>query len=199
MLLHIRPQLYSHYKDVALIDLEIQPFGLRLNGHTDLATRRPHPNKHYAVACRRQGRKAVNGMLIETRNPVAEFRTTARWAVGAAFVVSHHVLYTILDRDFDAASDCMMLWHACSEYGEWSSRTPPQYSRLAPIKIQPTMEIVAQETQRNPTTTDIVDESRRIITTRHETFAMPTIERERILYPCYVERLPQLSMAFCVP
>ena len=49
MLLHIRPRLYSPFKNVALIDLEINPLGIHLAGGVDLATRRPYPNKHYAV------------------------------------------------------------------------------------------------------------------------------------------------------
>ena len=70
MLLHIRPRLISTFKHVALIDLEIEPIGLRLTGGVDLATRRPYRNKRYAVACRKRGQEAVNGILIKTKTPI---------------------------------------------------------------------------------------------------------------------------------
>jgi Family of unknown function (DUF6012) len=81
MLLHIRPKLFAPFKDpVALVDLEITLFGLQFRGGVDLATRRPYPNKRFPVACRREARKALDGILIETPGPVDEFHVTARWA-----------------------------------------------------------------------------------------------------------------------
>lgn len=86
MLLHFCPRLFSPFKNVAIIDLQIDPIGIRLAGGIHLATRRPFPNKHFAVACRKEGRKAMNGILIETSMPVEEMHYTARWAVEATFM-----------------------------------------------------------------------------------------------------------------
>lgn len=115
MLLHLHPRLFSDFADVELVDLSIDPLRLKLRGGVDLMTRRPLPNKHYAVACRRQGRKAINGIFIDTDKPVTEFLYTARWAIHADFICTHKVHYQLLDAEFDAASDSMVLWYAYSQ------------------------------------------------------------------------------------
>lgn len=97
MLLHIRPRLFCPFKNVALVDLTIEPLVLQLVGGIDLATGRPYRNKYYTVAYRKQGRKAIDGILIETGNPIEELGYTARWAIEAALLVTHRVLYTALD------------------------------------------------------------------------------------------------------
>ena len=68
--------MFAPIRNVALVDLQIDPLGIRLVGGDDLATRRPYPNKMYAVACRKQGQKAINGILIETAKPVEELDYT---------------------------------------------------------------------------------------------------------------------------
>lgn len=91
MLVHIRPRLFSPFRNVSLMDLEIKPLGIHLMGGIDLTTRRPYPNKRYAVACRKQGHKAIDGILIETAKPVDVLRYIARWAVDATFCAIHRV------------------------------------------------------------------------------------------------------------
>lgn len=192
MLLHIRPRLISPFKHVALIDLEIAPLGMRLTGGVDLATRRPYPNKRYAVACRKKGHKAIDGILVETKTPVDELHTTARWAIDASVSVTHDVHYKLLDHDFDAASDDAMLWHACcAELGSWSSRLP------AKREPEPMMEIKPRNSDRHSNTRDFVDE-KGLITKRIQTYAMPTIERARILDTRLNTRIPLLDTAFCL-
>lgn len=201
MLLHIRPRLYSPFRDVALIDMDIEiprrsresvavlgggkvadhPYlreiGLRhcrpqaarihLEGGVDLATRRPYPNKHYAVACRKEGHKAIDGILIETPRPVDEMHTTARWAIGAAFSVTHQVRYKLLDHDFDAASDHKVFWYACcEELGGWTSRVPAGYEAR-----EPRMEVEPGEFDCRTRSEDVVKNE--WIVSRHEVFAMP--------------------------
>src|ERR1700738_95197 len=124
MLLHLLPRLFSlQFGIVSVVDVEIPTLGLRLLGNVDLTTRRPYPNKHYAVACRKRGHKAVDGIFIETGEPVAHIDCITRWAVEAKAVVTHRVRYTLLDRDFDSASDHMLLWCAESDgLGGWSDR-----------------------------------------------------------------------------
>jgi hypothetical protein len=60
LLVHIRPKILAPWKEVQLVALTVEPFGLDLRGDVDLMTRRPYPNKDYAVACRK-GRKAIEG------------------------------------------------------------------------------------------------------------------------------------------
>jgi hypothetical protein len=83
-LLHLCPRLLWPYKGAVIVDLKINPLGLRLVGGVDLITRRPFPNKNYKVACRKRGHnKAFNGILIETAAPLDEFETVARWSIPA--------------------------------------------------------------------------------------------------------------------
>lgn len=206
MLLHIRPRLYSPYRKVELIDLAIDPLGLHLKGGADLATRRPYANKRYAVACRKHGLKAIDGILVETEAPLDEFHVTARWAVEAARAVTHHVHYRLLDHDFDAASDDMILWAAVAlEIGKvseiekwpmkWRDRSPAWARAQKPVYAVPVMEIHAPGQER-PNTTDAIDIETGWIMSRSQTFEMPTIERERITTSAPSDRLPLFSMAF---
>jgi hypothetical protein len=131
MLLHIIPKLFSTVRDCTIADLTIEPFGLQLRGGVELRTVRPYLNKRYAVAARRIGRKALDGILIETPEPISAYSYTARWAIEAQHLVTHHVTCKLLDRDFDAASEDSVLWYAHSEsLGGWISREPDQIAPL---------------------------------------------------------------------
>jgi hypothetical protein len=195
MLLHIRPRLFSPFRNISLIDLQIKPLGIDLVGGEDLVTRRPYPNKHYAVACRKRGHKAIDGILIETESFVSELFYTARWAVEGELCVTHFVDYKILDHDFDAASDQMLLWRACcKELGGWSSRMPSGAERKSPMVVEPMMEVVAENVARHRLSEDAVESG--WIMRRREIFVMPTIERERILQTELNERIPPIDMVF---
>lgn len=203
MLLHIRPRLYSPFKAVELVDLEISPLGLQLAGGADLATRRPYRNKRYAVACRRQGNKAIDGILIETKSPVDQLLTVARWSVESSLLATHCVHYRLLDRDFDAASDDMTLWKSCmNNFGQISEdRTPAWAEGTAPVRREPVMEVIAEASDRHwmcPEMVDTLDDvERKWIVSRCEIFAMPTIDRERIVNSELNERMPSTTAAFC--
>jgi hypothetical protein len=193
MLLHIRPKLFSPFRNVALIDLDI--LGLRLT-QKELATRRPHPNKRWAVACRKQGgTKAMDGILIETKAAVSEYQYKIRWAIEAQHVVTHEVHCKIIDRDFDATSENVMLWHACcEELGGWADRS----CDFPRPRQEPAMEIICSELAPF-NADDTVDESGMIIC-RRQTWEMPTIERERLINSKldHYRRIPSLAMVFHV-
>jgi hypothetical protein len=206
MLWHIRPRLFSPFKYVTLIDLRIDPLGVHLRGGVDLATRRPYPNKEYAVACRKKGHKATDGILLETATSVDELHSTARWAIEAEFAVTHHVHYKLLDRDWDAASDDMVFWSPCgvagvAELGGWSNRRPAwAEDHILPIHAEPKMEVIPRGCVCLATE-DVLDYEqgwKGWITERTQTFAMPTIERERLLNTDFNRRMPTLDAAFCV-
>ncbi len=197
MLLHIRPRMFARYRNISLIDLVIDPFGMRLVGGIELATRRPYPNKWYKVACRKEGRKAVDGILINVPTPIDNFAYSARWAVEAAQCVTHRVEYSILDHDFDAASDSMMLWHACSEgLGGWSNRFPEAMRGIPPLATEPRMEVEPRDCDNRRTCEDVIESG--WIISRREVFAMPTIERERITNSRLHRPLPALGSAFTI-
>jgi hypothetical protein len=194
MLVHIRPRIFCPGVAAELVEFHIEPFGLHLRG-TDLATGRPYPNKGYKVGRRRMGRKAVDGILIETRERVDDLQCTARWAVNATYVTSHKVFYRVLDEDFDAVSDSMLLWHATSKpLGGWSSRWPKWAEGLYPASAEPIMEI--SPGKEGPQEHDVLNEYG-LIVARQEVFAMPTIEPERIT-DCRMRDipLPRIDAAF---
>ncbi|WP_255653935.1 DUF6012 family protein [Arsenophonus apicola] len=68
MLLHLSPRYYLRYSDVQLdlIDVSVPELNLTLKGGVDIVARTPYPNKCYQIACRKKGRKAINGIFIET-------------------------------------------------------------------------------------------------------------------------------------
>jgi hypothetical protein len=189
MLLHIRPRLFYPSREVTLVDVTIDALGLHLQGGSDLSVGRPYPNKHYTVAYRRMGRKALDGFLIETTPPVQEWRCTARWAVEAEVLVTHHVDYQLNDQDFEAASDNMMFWYACCEgLGGWASRMLPEVEGVGHIYVEPTMEVIPGNPKKTPTQ-DRLDHRGRIVE-RHQKFRLPTIERDRLLSTNLVNRMP---------
>jgi hypothetical protein len=197
MLLHIRPRLFSPFH-VELVDMEIKTLNLCLKGGVDLTTRRPYRNKHYAVACRCEGRKAIDGIFIETSGAVQEMHYTARWAIQGAFVAIHEVYYTLLDGEHDAASDNMVLWYACDP--KFGDRWPVWARDLAPVDAEPRMEVVPSRTTDRPKkpgyADDVRDEQLGWIVRRRQTFPMPTLERERILSRKFEPRQPLLSSTF---
>ena len=209
MLLHIRPRLLSPFKAVELLDLQISVrlldveldggLEILLHGGSDLATRRPYPNKNYAVACRKKGgKRAIDGILIETLAPVEEFLYTARWSIESSFEATHIVRYTLLDHDFDAASDDMTLWYAHSpSLGGWPDRRPDWWTKHVPTLYSDAfMEVVHRESRAG--TTDSFDAEDRIII-REQAFPMPTIEPGRILGRVHGFPIPPLNTAFHLP
>lgn len=121
MLFHIRPRIFTR-RNVALVDLVIERFGVSLRGGVDLAVGRPYPNKIYSVAYRKRGRRALDGIIFDAPQGTMEFSTMVRWAVEAETIVTHRVDYKVLDEEFDLASDNMGLWYAaCESLAGWTS------------------------------------------------------------------------------
>ena len=196
MLLHIRPRLRSRFGDAELLRLDIEPFGLHLVGGTDLMTKRPYPNKTISVGSRRKGRKAIDGIFVETLERVSSFSYRALWSVGDQRLV-HDVQYEIEDKEFSGASDCMLLWYGCSgEFGNWKARKPAWWTKdIAPVLAEPAMELVPPKTPRLGTV-DCVNEETGFIAHRKQTFSMLTLERDRILHTKLHDRMPDIKDAF---
>lgn len=197
MLIHITPRLFLPCGNFAqLIDLTVDELGLVLGEGKDLATRRPYPNKKYLVGCRKIGRKAVAGCLIETEQPVRSYTTITRWALNAEDILTHRVHHIVLDDEFDAVTDNMLLWHGTSN---WSSRWPECAAGLIPANAQPRMD--AEPNMRRQGDFEDVISHNGLIVYRDETFRVPTIERGRLdgdectgMY-----QLPSIAAAFRSP
>jgi hypothetical protein len=111
MLIHISPRFYNPYSDVnaEIHSVDIPEFNLSLKGGVDIVTRKPFPNKTMQIVCRKIGRKAINGLFLETNEIVENFTLIAKWMVNDN-ICTHQVHMHIVDKDFDAATDCIMLW-----------------------------------------------------------------------------------------
>lgn len=203
MLIHIAPRFFTgnYAIPVQLVDVTVEPLGLVLRDGVDLAMRQPFPNKRLYVACRMVGRKAMNGLLIDTGAVrIKEFEVVTRWAVFAGDVVTHRVRHVVLDEEFDAVSTDMVLWHAmCESLGGWESRMPALPDNASPASHMPRMAIMPED--RDQRTGDVVDKlnAAGIVKERHEVFSMPTIQPERLQNRRLDQRLPQFQDAFTVP
>lgn len=70
---------------------------------------------------------------IESKHSLRSFTAVTRWALDVETVVTHSTHYEVLDDDFDAISDNMMLWYGMSsELGRWGSRWPDCSDDLVP-------------------------------------------------------------------
>jgi hypothetical protein len=197
MLLHIRPKIVSRGEFVELIDLKIDPFGLRLRHGIELMTGHPYPNKNWTVACRKKGKKVMDGILLNLLGDVDRFSYTARWNVYGDSV-THRVFCSILDHDFSAASDSAWLWHATFD-GAWSDRWPRTIEHDGTMYIEPSMELESRIPKKLPTN-DVVDIDTGWVSERTQYFSMPTIEEARLfLFPREdSSRMPSLDDAFGV-
>lgn len=198
MLIHVTPQFFTCARSgpyVELVDLRVDQLGLFLRGGKELTTRRPFPNKHFAVACRKTGRKAIGGILIETPKPLAEFTVETRWAIEAETLVKHRVKYVVLDQDFDTVTDQMSFWFATLGIptGDFTSRWPEAHKGAVPVKAQPRMQL-APDAHRTGIIEDRLFDGR--IEERSETFPVPTIERARLYSRNTEMRIPSIDMAF---
>lgn len=199
MLIHITPKFYHpHRRDLAveLVDLKVPELGLRLRSGTDLVTRRPYPNKHYEVGCRKTGQKAISGIFVQADRHVAHYTVTSRWAVGADRVLTHVVRYEVLDADFDCVTDEMTTWSARPEQG-WSSRWPAKTGpHKPPCSAAPRMDLKddSRSTSDFPQVHDTWCDGWLI--RREETFSLHTIQLDRIFSGIHGDRMPQLEHAF---
>jgi hypothetical protein len=173
MLIHVTPKIYSGSNsrsvDVSLVDLKIPEFGLSLRGGEHIVGRKPYPNKLYTVACRKQGREAVKGLLIEIGGRVKNFTVVTRWELQAEIVIQHIVKYHVLDEDFETVTDSMLLWH---------DRWPKSAKNYTPASHQPRMDVFSGNGRKGDFH-DTVNSSG-IVLERHETFHIPTIEKVRL-------------------
>lgn len=200
MLIHLLPCLMACRQTeppCELVEFQCDDLGLHLKGGTELAARRPYPNKNWLIACPRKGRKAVVGFFIETAAPLASFTTLTRWKADGVGVIKHEVRYEILDQDFDAATASMLLWYGMEDTREsWAPRWPEAAKDWTPMLAQPRMELTSRRRQGDYK--DRIQDGR--IVARQEVMAVHTIERERLLSPVlhklHAERMPSLESAF---
>jgi hypothetical protein len=190
LLIHLKPTLFTHEKDIELLDFRIDDFDLTLKGGEDLKIGRPCANKAYNVACRANSRKHLLGFLIEVSEYRKSFSALTRWRARNR-LYSHTVTYVLYDSDLDAVTECMCHWTAAKGYGDAPTRTdrmPPHMKNLIPCHTEPKRNLYSPE---DFVTMDV-----------HQIFEMPTLTRERITdkwaQHMSSNRMPELDTAFKV-
>lgn len=177
MLIHIAPRIFLTGKwpypsPVSLERISIFPFGIVLKGGEDVTCRRPYPNKRYSVACRKTGRKAINGILIRTAEPVSSYAVQTFWNISDAPLPIHQVTYNVTDNEFDAVTDSSCLWGRFeSDSVCYEPRTISRLSQGAPVAIEPYLKVNAPQ---KPSAAHGEAEH------RHHHFRQPTIEPGRL-------------------
>lgn len=202
MLLHISPKLHipgDKRHVVQLVDLKVEELDLVL-GEQDLTVRRPYPNKHYSVACRRIGQKAVDGIFIESAQFLPIYTVVSRWSVDGTDPITHRVQHVLLDHELDAVTDRASLWHSFPSWN-WISRWPSFYAGLPPLEIEPVMAVKRQSLQHRRSLSVVRDDYTKagVLAYREEKYMVPTIERRRLDGERAVHwRLPTMANAFKV-
>lgn len=201
MLIHLTPSFFmTRPTPVDIARIIVPEINLHLSGFGEtVKARTPYPNKCIVVATPRSSRRNCNGLFIETPAFLPVFTVICHWMVGNR-QITHQVTYTVLDADHDAASDDMLLW---SGFQRWPDRVPACHAASIPAKAQPRM----RAWQEGPTSPDVpsgvsseedADPETGWVFERRQTFAIPTLERERITDPekHLPAPMPQLSTLF---
>ena len=206
MLIHLTPRFYLQYCDVQvdLVDITIPEFEITLKNNVDLMIKTPYPNKCYKVACRKKGRKAINGIFIETDEWVGDFTVITRWSVtgvdgeGITTIVSHTTHFHVNDSDYDAVTECQMLW---SDFYNtpYESRKNSIQETWIPARDQPRMfpfDNDERESERFNQYYNHINHNS-LITERVEYYTVPTVERERLIVPFFGnDRFPSKEDVF---
>lgn len=181
------PRYYLRYSEIQLdlIDVSVPELNLTLKGDVDIVARTPYPNKCYQIVCRKKGRKAINGIFIETDKKLTNFTQITRWAVNGE-IATHKIHFHILDSDFDAITSEIMMWHPFYDT-PFSSRKSEIHEKWIPAIDQPRMLAILEnkkESQREQQRLiyNLVSDDGFIIE-RTEFFPIPTVETHRITVP----------------
>lgn len=200
MLIHLTPRYYAKYSNVQVdvIDVEIPELKLILKANVDIIIRTPFPNKNYKVVCRKKGRKAINGVLIEASGELRCFTVITRWAVNGE-ISRHETYYHVTDNEFDAVTEEDFLWNGFSNT-QYRARCKKIEQGDVLVKRQSAMVTLIDDLNSNDNdnywTYNKVD-SGGFVRFRAEYIRLPTVERERLTTPFFGnKRLPSYDDKF---
>jgi len=197
MLIHLTPRYYAKYSDVQVdvIDVEVPELKLLLKANEDIIIRTPFPNKNYKVASRKKGRKAINGIFIETEGMLQNFTVITRWAVNGE-ISRHETFYHISDDKFDAVTEEDFLWNGFNNT-PYRSRSKEDTTL---IKRQSSMVTLISDLNSNDGDSNWTyneTDNCGIVRYRAEFIKLPTVERARLTVPFFGnKRLPAYDDAF---
>lgn len=197
MIIHLTPSFFLNYSNIPinLIDLEIPELNLHLHAERDITVRFPSPNKRLHYVCRKKGRKAIHGILLNTDKAITDLTVITRWAVQGN--VSTHRVHMHFVGDGDAATDVIHLWHGVFN-SPFRDRTPAVARNWIPASCQPCLSVNAGD---RPSARETAIWRRAdpagIIRQQIEYYTAATVEPERLLNPTRSNsRLPALEDAF---
>ena len=192
MLLHLSPMFITNTFNVhpELHKVSIPEIDLDLIGGVDVIARQPHPNKRYYTGCRKVGRKAIDGMLVEVPEQLTYFTLVSTWVIASNLPMATHIVhYTLADNDFPFASDNLMLW------GERRHDSTKEWSYALG---QPRM-VMLPENYRAREVRDIhfIRNEVGLVETCVESITIPTLPLTTLDDSrCFNEKLPSLTGAF---
>lgn len=179
MLFHLVPKVYNPFSDVEnlkLLSVSIPDYGIELKAD-ELSQGRPFPNKNYVVGMLKDGRKAMNGMLITLpHNDIKKFAVKMIWQMqvcGKQVELSHMVFQEISDNhasNCDLISYDAMLWYAQDNF---DMKWPERHIQQSPMEIHPVLNLEKQ---------GVVDQISEI--------ELPVLERDR-LHTDVSDRMPE--------
>ncbi|MWN88374.1 DUF6012 family protein, partial [Escherichia coli] len=136
MYLHLVPKLFHRMANkCSLKSISIPELDFIIDSDS-LSVGRPWPNKCVWVGMRK-GRKAVNGLILQTNKKLRWFTTIYTWDIENMGLIHHQVNTYIEDNEFDMVSQEISL--NCA-FDKWSNRVHSAYENKPPAKIQPKME-----------------------------------------------------------
>lgn len=179
MLFHLVPKVYNPFSDIEnlqLVSVTIPDYGIELKAD-ELSQGRPFPNKNYVVGMLKNGRKAMNGMLITLPlDDIKQFAVKMIWQMqvgGKQVELSHIVFHNIsgpITRTCDLISYYAVLWY---EQDKFDMKWPERHLQQSPMEIHPVLNL-----DKN----GVVDQVSEI--------ELPVLERDR-LYTKMIDRIPE--------
>lgn len=204
MIFHAIPKIYNPYSDVRtkLTDISIPEIGLTLKEGVDVVCRKPYPNKCLDVACKKIGRKAMEGILISIPDGLSGWTLITSWSEGlkGENLLIHEVNYKLADNDHQMVTDSVVMWSKFSsdKLGYWDNRHPDIERNTIPLHLQPVMHVLFnyEETNRDADLIDSYSDSGQLIK-RQENFVVPTLEPERLFGSSILnDRVPMINHIF---
>ncbi|EFB0088150.1 hypothetical protein H0L72_004743 [Salmonella enterica] len=176
MYLHIVPNLFHLMaNECRLKSITIPEFDFKIEVDA-LSTGRPWPNRNVWVGMRK-GRKAINGLLLNTDKKIKWFTTEYQWNIESMGMISHRVTSYIEDDEFDLVSQDILLNNG---FDEWECRVHSAYENKAPVQIQPQMESFITKPGKESHDVWIEYNWGDFLVSREESLLLHTIQSERL-------------------
>lgn len=197
MLIHLTPSFFLQYANISvkLVDVVVPELGIHLEEGKDITVRFPAPNKRLHYVCRKKGRRAIYGILLNTDKPVTDITVITRWAVQGH--ISVHRVHMHITGTGEAATDVIQLWSAVRGTS-FVDCTPPGAGNWVPASCQPRLTVAAADRTscREPAIWRRTDPAG-IIREQTEFFTAAAVEPARLSSPWRgMDRLPAADDAF---